>query len=122
MSEGKKYSVLINTALRTVENDYMYMFSTQDLADHLGISKHHLIREFNKHLSITPNKYLTKYKLEKSKALLTSGLSIDTVAIASGFSCGNYYSKLFKKEFSITPSEYVNNNGFDPYIQSSIYL
>ncbi len=107
MLEEKKYSRLIQKCILTIENEYMYMAGVEEIAAALGVSKGHLIREFSKQVQISPNKYIVKYKLEQSKALLAEDtLSIDAIAMAVGFSCGNYYSKVFKKEYGVTPSEF----------------
>lgn len=110
MLDNLNYSRLIKQCILYIESDYMYIASITEISDLLGISKHHLIREFSKQVGISPNKYLIKYKLDRAKLLLAyENLSIDAVSEAVGFSCGNYFSKVFKKEYGLTPSEFIQS-------------
>ncbi|MFI3174277.1 MAG: helix-turn-helix transcriptional regulator [Bacillota bacterium] len=103
----KEYSTLVKRCILTMETEYLYLLGIAEIADFLGVSKHHLIRLFSKEVGISPQKYFIKYKLLQSKILLADhGLAIESVALGSGFSTGNYYTKVFKKEYGLTPSEY----------------
>jgi len=64
-----------------------------------GISKFHMTREFEKELGMTPGHYLKNVRLENAAKLLTSPTNYGLEYIASkvGFSCGNYFGKVFKK-------------------------
>lgn len=111
MSDNLTYSRLIQTALLIIEQDYMYIYGVDDIAQRLGVSKSHFIREFTKQVNITPLKYLTKVKLERSKVVLANEqLPIDLVASLVGFSCGNYFAKVFKKEYGISPTEFIKSS------------
>lgn len=55
-------------------------------------------------MSIT--RYVTFKRIEKAKALLKEHLSILEVAQKTGFADPNYFSKVFKKEVGVSPSEY----------------
>ncbi len=46
-------------------------------------------------------------KLEEAKRLLkTNDMTIDDIAFHLGFSNGNYFSKVFKKNCGISPSDF----------------
>lgn len=108
MCNNSNYSRLVQRCLLYIKSDYMYIAGVEDIAFAFDISKSHLIREFSKQVGISPNKYLIKHKLEHSKYLLTNDqLSIDAVAQAIGFSGGNYFSKCFKKEYGMTPTDFI---------------
>ena len=51
-------------------------------------------------------RYVTFKRIEKAKALLKENLSILEVAQKTGFADPNYFSKVFKKEVGVSPSEY----------------
>lgn len=77
------------------------------LASHINISYHHLSHIFTDYMGETFISYLTKYRLEHSKELLTqSDEKIDTIAKKCGFSGGNAFAKIFKKHYGITPGKY----------------
>lgn len=46
-------------------------------------------------------------KLEEAKRLLTeTGRTLDDIAFSLGFSNGNYFSKVFKKNIGMSPGSY----------------
>ncbi|MDF2614652.1 MAG: two component transcriptional regulator, AraC family [Clostridia bacterium] len=70
---------------------------------------------FKKHMDMTLNEYITKYRMNKAIEMMEQGdVCVTDVAYAIGFSNVNYFGKCFKKEFGMTPSKYItsktNNN------------
>ncbi|MFI3253977.1 MAG: helix-turn-helix transcriptional regulator [Eubacteriales bacterium] len=109
--EQKEISQLVQDAQMLIHTQYPYLQGSGDIAEILQVSAPYLIREFTKALGISPTKYLIAYKLEQSKTLLlTENLYVDTVANLVGFSCGNYFSKVFRKHYNMSPSEYAMAN------------
>lgn len=54
--------------------------------------------------------FVTALRLEKARSLLTgSELSIKEISHETGYSDQNYFSKLFRRKFGITPTEYRNS-------------
>ena len=73
----------------------------------IGCSKTTLIAAFKKEFGITVNTAITKEKMREAEKLLTAGkLSINEVALATGFYDQSYFSKVFSAEYGISPSEY----------------
>ena len=73
----------------------------------MGISRSHLYRLFMKHISMPPNEYLTRYRIQKASLLLeASNLSVGEAAYSTGFSDQLYFSRVFKKYKGISPSQY----------------
>lgn len=65
---------------------------------------------FKEHTSITVNKYITEYRINKSKILLKdSNVKMSDIAEKVGYSDANYFSKIFRKLVGCTPSEYRRN-------------
>jgi len=60
---------------------------------------------------MTPVDFIRSVKLEKAKELLQkSDLNIAAIAYETGFSNPNYFTKVFKTCYKITPSEFVAEN------------
>ncbi len=60
---------------------------------------------FEKALGVNPKTYIIKLRLERSVRLLaTTTLSINDVAIKSGFTDARYFATLFKHHYGISPS------------------
>lgn len=69
----------------------------------------YLCRLFRQALNTTPHKYLTNLRLQAAADMLCSGYgsgSISEVARACGFRDPLYFSRLFKKKYDVSPSEY----------------
>ncbi len=55
----------------------------------------------------TPLHYINTLRIERAKALLSeSGITLEQVAIHSGFSDVKYFSSVFKSYTGISPSKY----------------
>lgn len=72
-----------------------------------GLSRRRFNDLFKQHYNLTPNQYVIQKKISTAKTLLSSlSLSLGEIAELSGFSDRYYFSKQFKKETGITPSQY----------------
>ena len=79
----------------------------EDLAFFTGLSLSSFKRKFNAVYGTSPNKYITSKRLEKAQILLrTSDLRISDIAYDCGFNDLGYFSKSFKNNYNISPSEY----------------
>ncbi len=79
----------------------------QVVSEKFELGQRSLNRRFKKATGLTPSKYLQEIRLEKAKELLkTSNLSIAEVAYSVGYPDSAYFSALFRREVSFSPSEY----------------
>lgn len=86
-------------------------FSVKAVAEYSGISETHLRRIFKQDLNISPIKYINCLKLDKAKNMLqNSNYTINEIALSVGFDDPYYFSRLFKRETGLSPSEYKKNN------------
>ncbi len=61
------------------------------------------------YVSMPPNEYLTRFRINKAAALLrSSNLSVGEAAYSTGFSDQLYFSRVFKKYKGVPPSKYVS--------------
>lgn len=103
-STGNK---LINEVIHYIEKHYMEDISLSSLADTFYLSKEHLSRLFKRETGTNLFSYIMELKLNNAKKLLTSTeLTLDEIAFKLGFSNGNYFSKVFKKNIGQSPREY----------------
>ena len=90
-----------------IEKNYHSDISLSDLSDTFFISKEHLSRLFKKETGQNLFSYIMDRKLEEAKRLLTeTDRTLDDIAFSLGFSNGNYFSKVFKKNTGISPGSY----------------
>ena len=67
----------------------------------------HFRRLFKRQLGLPPRQFLIYCRLEKAAALLLRGsLSVAEVAFAAGFLDQNYFARMFKRRYRITPLDY----------------
>lgn len=78
-----------------------------------GYSIDHARRKFAEAFGMTPTEYLTQLRINNAKNLLTNNeffqYSIEEIAIKSGFYDARYFSRIFKKETGLSPSQYLAN-------------
>lgn len=96
--------------IKTVEyinSHYSQPITEKILADHLHISINYMHRLFCQDMNMTPNYYINKYRIERSRPLLVdTPLSIAHIAERVGFSSGDYFCRIFTKFMKCTPSYY----------------
>lgn len=98
---------VIQNVKEFIEKHYMEDISLSDLADTFYLSKEHLSRLFKKETGQNLFSYMMDLKLTEAKRLLTeTDRTLDDIAFSLGFSNGNYFSKVFKKNVGISPSSY----------------
>ena len=94
-----------------IDKNYYKPIGLDDLTTITKLSKYHLLRKFKEEMGTTPGNYLIRIRLEKAMELiLSTDDSIDTIAKKVGFSCGNYFSKVFRKNIKVSPLEFKNKN------------
>jgi len=91
--------------------------NTEYFASQMAMSHSTLYRKLKALTGLTINEYIRRLKLHRCAALLRTGqYSISEAAYMTGFNNLGHFRNMFKKEFSITPSEYIDNidnNKFD---------
>ncbi|KXV16878.1 AraC family transcriptional regulator [Caballeronia megalochromosomata] len=81
--------------------------SVFDAARTAAMSERNFLRHFKREIGLTPSQYLLRARLKLSCELLAnSELPIDKIARRTGLSNGERLSKLFRKQFSMSPTEY----------------
>ena len=98
----------VRKAVQFIEYNYSRPINIEDIAASAGISRSHLYRLFMENVSMPPNEYLMRCRMNKAAALLEEGsLSVGEVAYSTGFSDQLYFSRVFKKYMGVPPSHYA---------------
>ncbi|WP_125561066.1 helix-turn-helix domain-containing protein [Pseudoalteromonas rubra] len=85
--------------------------AVDDLADLLGCSKFYFLREFKKHLGITPYQHILDRRLAQAKTALQSGrTNIAATALELGFNDQSHFTRAFKNHFGITPGQFIKQH------------
>ncbi len=90
-----------------IENHFSSHLTLAALAQISGYSDRQLMRIFKAAFSVTPNEYIADLRMKKAKQLLEStNLSIGEISWICGFDDQNYFSRFFKRNTGMTPTEY----------------
>lgn len=100
-------SIYVKKAINYIHQHYDQDIKISQLAELLNIHEGYLYRIFKEYMHVTPNEYLTRLRIEKAKMLLTrTDIPIVEISDYVGINSRQYFTYLFKKYTSITPSKY----------------
>lgn len=106
-------------SLRVVDQDFLiraHQTVTQNLGDatfnaeafreEMGMSKTHFYRKLQELTNQSPGQYIRQMRLKKAHELLLAGTgNVSEIAYKVGFNNLSYFSRCFRNEFGILPSE-----------------
>ena len=85
-------------------------FNVKAMCDAMHLSHMHFIRKVKQLTGKKPIDLLKSYRMKRAKELLSQGsLTIAEVAYQVGFDLPNSFSRTFKKEFNMTPTQYAKS-------------
>jgi signal transduction histidine kinase/DNA-binding response OmpR family regulator/ligand-binding sensor domain-containing protein len=86
-------------------------FSIDHLCKIMGLSRSNLFRKLKGLIQMSPSDLIVKIKLGHAEELMKNNTftRISDIAYESGFHDPKYFSTLFKKHYSKTPKEYMDN-------------
>lgn len=98
---------LSNKLMNYINSHFATKITNQRLAKHFHMHPNSLVRKFEECFHVTPKQYLNDYRLTvAAKQLLTTSLSVSTIASEVGFNNIYYFSKQFKRKYKLTPTQY----------------
>ena len=105
--EYGKESGYIKEAMAFIKNEYANGLSVQKLADHLNVNRSYLYTLFMRDLKISPQDFLRKYRITRARELLVlTELSIESVGKSCGYGNAERFSRAFKQETGLTPTQF----------------
>ena len=97
----------IEAAKKYIESNYTDNITLEDVSREVNISSYYLSRIFKEGTGENFIDYLTGLRMDKAKELLaTTQYSMKEICAKVGYSDPNYFSKTFKKNVGVTPTEY----------------
>ncbi|QJD84704.1 AraC family transcriptional regulator [Cohnella herbarum] len=91
---------------------HMEMFFTEDisldrLAERSGYTQSYVSRLFREITEFSPQQYLNELRMSAATSYLyTTNMSVQKIAEAVGYPGIHYFSRMFKKKFGVSPSEW----------------
>lgn len=97
----------IKHSINFIKNNFTEDISLDDIASSVSLSKSYFMRKFKEYTGCTVNEYLTSVRCKYAKHLLSQpNSSVTEVALQCGFSDISYFTKVFKKNIGVLPSQY----------------
>lgn len=106
--DKEKIHPAVKKVMDYISNNYMKSdFAIDDISTMIGINYNYLCTIFKKNLNITINEYINDYRMSKALELINIGdYNISEIAESVGFSNVSYFTRCFKKKFSVSPSKF----------------
>lgn len=108
----RDYSLPIQKVIIQINLDLSADLSLKSLADSLNVNASYLSTLFHKETGVTVSSYVNQKRMEYAAWLLTTTqYPISTIAQHCGILDDNYFTKLFKKQYNITPTAFRDTVG-----------
>lgn len=99
---------LVKRAICIVEKHISDEFSVEDLSKEVGLTRGHLYKKLTALTGKTPVEFIRTIRMKRACQLLEqSGMQVSEVAYAVGYSSPKIFSRNFKAEMGMTPTEYM---------------
>lgn len=110
-SKEEKENPLIKKVFGYIQEHIAENFSLDDAASFAGVSSFYLSKLFKEETGETFINYVTDRRLEKGRIMLCeTELSIKEISAEIGYNDQNYFSRIFKNKFGISPTDFRNTN------------
>lgn len=98
---------IIKKVCEYIEENMEHDISLENAADFAGLSSFYLSKLFREEKNETFINFLSNKRLEKSRMLLEeTELSIKEIAAETGYNDQNYFSRIFKNKYGVSPKDY----------------
>ena len=100
---------LVEKAIQIVEDNISETeFSVEELASSLNISRSYFYKKMIKITGKKPIEFIRTIRMKRAQQLLTeSQMQVSEIAYTLGYNSPKVFSKHFKDEFNISPSEFI---------------
>ena len=104
---GPPAAGVVGQARARIDEDPAAPASLADLARDSGLSRFQLLRGFKRATGLTPHAYLVQRRLNLARRSIADGMPLADAAVASGFSDQSHMTRLFVRNYGISPGAYA---------------
>lgn len=103
----KSSTGIVGRAKDYIKNHYQKDISLDEVSKEVGISPYYFSKLFKEETGENFIEYVTAIRMEKAKELLDhTEMSMKAICMEVGYADPNYFSRSFKKNVGVTPTEY----------------
>jgi len=103
----KRYHSAVSAAMAYIEAHYAEDFAMNTLAAAVCVSESRLYHLFREELRSTPVKYRCAVRIRcAARELLRGEMTLEEIAVRSGFHSAAYFREMFRRETGMTPAAY----------------
>lgn len=104
----RHYSSIVKKAVNHIHLNLDNPLTLKNIAATLHVNSSYLSRKFKNDTNMNMIDYMNQKRIEEAKLYLQrDNISVTEVAFLVGFNDLNYFSRVFKKLTSLTPSQYI---------------
>ena len=105
--EIEKRNQYVKRAIDYIQSNYHIPIKVTDVANFVCINRSYLYSLFQEALEMSPQQFLSRYRITKAaELLLTSSLSIESIALSTGYNDPFVFTKAFKNLTGMSPTVY----------------
>jgi len=106
-AKGGQLNPSVSSVLKLIDGRPDSDWTLEALATHAHMAPNYLVRLFTRMVGLSPMAYLRRRRLElATRLLIHSDLLIGEVGDSVGWSDANYFTRRFRAEFGVTPTDY----------------
>lgn len=107
VNEADRANIYVRKAVSFIQSNYCNPIKVTDVADYVCINRSYLYTLFQNYLGMSPQQFLTTFRITKARELLDStSYPIESIALSCGYSDALVFTKAFHAMKGISPSQY----------------
>lgn len=106
-SEEDRANTYVRKAVSFIQNNYCNPIKVTDVADYVCINRSYLYTLFQKSMDMSPQQFLTTFRITKATELLQlTSLPVESIAFSCGYSDPMVFAKAFRQMKKMSPTAY----------------
>jgi AraC family transcriptional regulator len=97
--------------LELIEDSLSENLTLESLADTVGMSQFHFLRQFKMQFGLTPHAFVIQKRIERAKEMLRQdNVAMKAIALDCGFSDQSHFCRTFHRLVGVTPTKFRRSN------------
>lgn len=106
-NETDRGNAYVRKAVSFIQSNYCNPIKVTDIAEYVCINRSYLYTLFQNYLGMSPQQFLTAFRITKARELLEStSYSIESIALSCGYTDALNFTKAFRGMKGISPSAF----------------